>query len=131
METERLRLHVEDRYTQDVGGQEVARKLNACVLQSEGRGQRLRERRLANTRNVLDQQMTAGEQTRQRKFQRSRLADHDAVEMRQDCGQALRHRQVGLTERADGHWLGLVLEMSHRAVCAHNATRRDGSRPTL
>jgi hypothetical protein len=54
------------RYAEDVRGQEVARELDARVLETQRRRQRLRQRRLADARNVLDEQMPAREQASQR-----------------------------------------------------------------
>ena len=87
---------VEDRHAEHIGRQEVARELDARVLEAERRRERLRERRLADAGDVLDQQVTAGEQAREREPQRLALADDDAVELRQDGGQAFGDRDVGL-----------------------------------
>ena len=66
MEAERLRPLVEDRHAEHVGGQQVARELDARVIETERGGQRLRQRRLPDAGNVLDQQMAAREQAGQR-----------------------------------------------------------------
>ena len=72
---------VEDRHAEHVGGQEVARELDARVLEAERRRERLRERRLADARDVLDQQVAAREQAGEREAQRLVLADDDAGEL--------------------------------------------------
>ena len=90
VEAERLRALVEDRHAEHVGRQEVARELDARVLEAERRRERLRQRRLADAGNVLDQQVAAREQAGEREPQRLVLADDDAVELRQDGGKALR-----------------------------------------
>ena len=79
VEAERLRALVEDRHAEHVGRQQVARELDARVLEAERRRERLRERRLADARNVLDQQVAAGEQAGEREPQRLVLADDDAA----------------------------------------------------
>ncbi len=101
-EAERLRALVVDRYAEDIRGQEVARELHARVAQAERRRQRLRQRRLADARNVLNQQVAAREHARHRQAQRLVLADDDARELCQRAGDALRDGG-GLLGGADGH----------------------------
>ena len=103
MEAERLRDGVEHRDAEHVGGQQVARELDPRVLEPEDRGQRLRQRRLADARDVLDQQVPAREQARERQPQRLGLADEDAAELGDHRGQALRGGNVGLAQCANGH----------------------------
>ena len=74
-----------------------------AYLRPEGRGQRLRQRRLADAGDVLDQQVAAREQAGERELQRLGLADDDAVELREDGGETLRDGNIGLAKRADGH----------------------------
>ena len=97
VEPERARLGIEDRHAEHVGRQEVARELDAGVLEAERGRERLRERRLAHAGNVFDQQVAAGEQAGEREPQRLALADDDAVELRQ-------HARRGA--RRSGRWFG-------------------------
>jgi hypothetical protein len=53
-------LGVEHRDAGDVGGQQVARELDALVGQAERMGEGVRERGLADARDVLDEQVPAG-----------------------------------------------------------------------
>ena len=103
MEPERLRRTVEDRDPEDVGGQEVARELDARVLEAEGHRERLRQRRFADARDVLDQQMAAREEAGERELERIGFADHDALELRENGGKPLCRGNVGLAQRSDGH----------------------------
>ncbi len=64
----------------DVGGQQVAGELYAPVGQPEYLCQRLGERRLAQTRQILDQQVAAGEQTSERKRDLLILVQDDPAE---------------------------------------------------
>jgi hypothetical protein len=101
VEPEGAGLGVENRNAEHVGRQEVARELNAGVLEAQGRGERLSERRLAHAGDVFDQQVAAGEEARERQPERIALADDDPIELRQDAGKALGDR-VMVGERADG-----------------------------
>jgi len=83
VEAEGLRAFIVDRHTQHVGGQEVARELDACVLEPERTRQCLRERRLADSRDVLDQQVAAGQQTGHGQAQGFLLANDDTSQLRQ------------------------------------------------
>jgi hypothetical protein len=103
VEAERARLGVEDRHAQHVGRQEVARELDACVLEAERGRKRLGEGGLADARDVLDQQVAAGQETREGKPQGFALADDDAIELGENGSQALGDRNIGLAQRADGH----------------------------
>jgi len=101
VEAERMRLRVVDRHAEHVGRQEVARELHARVLESQRRRQRLRQRRLADPGDVLDQQVPAGEQAGQREPQRRGLADDDALDLREDGGEPLVDRDAVVAERSD------------------------------
>jgi hypothetical protein len=83
MEPERLRVSVEDRHPENVRGEQVARELDPRVLEPEGGGERLREGGLPHARDVLDQQVPAGEQAGEGEPQRVPLADDDALELRE------------------------------------------------
>ena len=90
MKAERLRALVVDRDAEHVGRQQVARELDARVVEAEGHRERLGERRLADAGNVLDQQMAAREQAGKRNLERLLLADDDAPQLLQDRGKAIR-----------------------------------------
>ena len=63
MELERAaRLVVDDRAS-DIGGQQVGRELDASELSADGFGNRAGERRLAHAGDVLDEQVSAAEQS--------------------------------------------------------------------
>ena len=124
MEAERLRDRIEHRDAEHVGGQEVARELHARVPEPEVRGQRLRQRRFADARDVLDQQMPAREQAGEREPQRLGLADEDAAQFGDHRGQALRGGNVGLAQCANGHRVAFnEIDMAHsnlRARASHH-----------
>jgi hypothetical protein len=58
--------------------QHVARELDALELQAERSGEHVRERRLADTGHVFDEQVTAREQARKRQPHLRFLAEDDA-----------------------------------------------------
>ena len=102
MESKRLRALVEHRYAEHVCRQQVARELNARVLEAEHSREGLRERGLADARNVLDQEVPAREQARERELQRLILADDDLRELLQHHGKAVGSGNV-LGRGANGH----------------------------
>ena len=66
MELEATARAVVDRDADDVGRQQVARELDALVREAEHARERVRERRLADARDVLDQEVAAREQAGER-----------------------------------------------------------------
>jgi hypothetical protein len=70
------------RHADDVGGQQVARELNALIRQAERLGERVRERRLADAGHILDEQVPARQQARQTQPQLMFFAEDDPVELR-------------------------------------------------
>ena len=100
MKSELVGIRVEDRDAEHVRGQEVAGELNARVVQSERAGQRLRQGRLADAWNVLDQQMAARQHAGERKSERRLLAHHDAAELGQHGRQSVGQRD-GKRSRQD------------------------------
>src|SRR5690606_10594952 len=63
-----------------VGRQQVARELDALVAQAEHARERLGEHGLAEAGEVLDQEMTAGQQARERERDLAVLAEDDRAE---------------------------------------------------
>ena len=59
MKAEGRALAIEDRHTDDVGGQEIGGELDALVVETEEARERMRKRRLAHAGHVLDQQVAA------------------------------------------------------------------------
>ena len=102
VEAEHLRRAVEDRHAEHVRRQEVARELDARVAQAERGRERVGEGRLADARDVLDQQVAAREEARERELDRAFLADDDARELRERGGEPRRGGHAG-RGRADGH----------------------------
>jgi hypothetical protein len=96
VKAELARLRIEDRHAEHIGGKEVARKLDSRVLEPKRGGQRLGERRFADARNVLDQEVAARQKACEREPQGLALADDDAVELGQDRGEAFGDRNIGL-----------------------------------
>ena|SRR5437899_8193400 len=101
---EGMRARIKDRHAQHVGGQQVAGELDARVVQTERTGERLRQRRLPNAGNVLDEQMASGEQASQRKLERGIFADDNAAKLGEHRGETRgdRHR-AGLTGGTERH----------------------------
>jgi hypothetical protein len=82
MKDEALLLAIENRVAQDVGWQQVAGELNPLKSGADRPGQCLRKRRLTNSGNILNQQMTAREQARHCEFHRLDLADNNLTNLR-------------------------------------------------
>src|SRR5436190_672967 len=61
-ELERVRALIEDVDARDVGGQQVGRELESRERAVERAGERLREHRLADAREVLDDQVPLGDE---------------------------------------------------------------------
>jgi hypothetical protein len=79
VELEAARFALVDRHADDVGGQHVARELDALELQAQRAGEHVRERGLANAGQVFDQQVAAREQAGEREAHLSFLAEDDAA----------------------------------------------------
>ena len=82
MKNETLFFAIENRIAQDVGRQQVAGELNPLKGGADRPGQCLRKRRLTNSGNILDQQMTAREQARHCEFHRLDFADNHFANLR-------------------------------------------------
>ena len=63
MKHEALLASIEDGIAENIGRQQVTRKLDALKGEGERAGQRLRERCLAHARNIFNQDVAACEQT--------------------------------------------------------------------
>ncbi len=63
-----------------VGRQQVARELNTLEAEPEYAGERLGKRRLAESRQVFDQQVAPGEESGQRERHFLVFAENDAVQ---------------------------------------------------
>ncbi len=77
MKAERARLAIEHGHAQDVGWQQVAGELDALELQPGEPREDMRERGLAHARNVLDQQVAAGNEAGKGETQLPVLAEDD------------------------------------------------------
>ena len=76
MELETALAGVVNRYAHHVRGQQVGGELHALEAEAQRRRQRMRQRGLAKTRQVLDQHMAAGQQGDERQAHLLRLAQH-------------------------------------------------------
>ena len=74
---------VVDRDADDVRGQQVAGELDALVGKAEDARERVRERRLADARDVLDQQVPARQQAGEGEAHFAVLAEQDLVQARE------------------------------------------------
>ena len=88
--SKRSRRRVEDGDPEHVGRQRVAGELDPPELQRETAPERPRERRLADARHVLDQDVPAREQRRQDQVHGSRVAPVDQPDVVPQAGQAAR-----------------------------------------
>ena len=93
-ELERFGGPVPHRHAEHVGRQEVGRELDAVPGAGDRAGDRLRERRLADARDVLDEEVTLGEQAEEREAHLVGLALDDAL----DVG------EQRVEERGDDSW---------------------------
>lgn len=72
-----------------VGGQQVGGELHALETQPERGGQRMRQGGLAQARQVLDQQVSVGEQGDERELHLARLAEHQRIHLRLRAGEGV------------------------------------------
>ena len=86
-------------------------------------GERLRERRLADAGDVLDQQVAARDQAGERQLDRVVLADDDARELALDGLDALGERD-GLGGGTDGHGRVREAEVRHSGPAPPGRHRR-------
>ena len=98
MELERARLAVVDRHAEDVGGQHVARELDAVEPQAERAREHVREGGLADAGQVLDQQVAAREQARERHADLALLAEDDPAGLLDDALEGRRHAELRRAE---------------------------------
>ena len=77
MKAETRRVAVVNRYAENIGRQQIAGELDTLKLQAEHRGQRMGEGGFADARNILDQQVAAGQQAGERKADLVLLAEDD------------------------------------------------------
>jgi hypothetical protein len=89
MEFEAPRLRVVHRHADDVRGQQVRGELHALEAQAEGRRQCMRQRGLAQPRQVLDQQVPVREQRHEGQPHFLRLAQHQGVDLGHGPGQRI------------------------------------------
>jgi hypothetical protein len=94
MELEALLTPIEDGIAKNIGRQKVTGKLDTLKGESERPGQCLRERCLANTRNILDQKMTTREQTGDRKFNRLILAYDNFTNLLRERVNVVGHSEI-------------------------------------
>src|SRR5690242_9620 len=86
MKDKALLLAIENRIAQDISRQQVAGKLNPLKSGADRPGQRLRQSRLTNSRDIFDQQMTAREQARDCELYRLDFADNNLTNL---CGERI------------------------------------------
>ena len=99
MEGEAGGVAVVDRHADDVGRQKIRGELDALQAEPEAGRERVRERRLAHAGQVLDQQVAAREQAREREPHRVGLAEQHAVDLALGRGG---RAELGVTERSRG-----------------------------
>jgi hypothetical protein len=81
LKAELTRVAIVHRHTEHVGRQQIAGELHALERQSQGFRESVSERRLADARNVLDQQMAARQQAGETEADLRILAEDDPVEL--------------------------------------------------
>jgi hypothetical protein len=80
METEIRLFPVINRHARDIGGQEIAGKLNPLIAEAQDTGQRMSQCCLANTWDVFDQQMSPCDNAGDTQANLNRLAEDDLIE---------------------------------------------------
>ena len=80
MKNKLARDRIEDGIAENVRGQQVAGELHAAEFEAENLGQRMCQRRLAHTGNVLDQEVPARQQATKSHAHGLVLAQKDRVE---------------------------------------------------
>ncbi|OIQ77996.1 hypothetical protein GALL_403080 [mine drainage metagenome] len=83
-----------DADAEHVAGQQVGGELHARVLQPEHMGQRVRQRRLADPGQVLDQQVAGGDQAAHGQFDLGALADQHRIDSVDQFDERCLHCQV-------------------------------------
>ena len=74
-------LAIVDRRAENVGRQQITGELDAVEFESERSRQRMRQRGLADTRHILDQQMAARQQAGQAQTDLPVLAEDNVVDL--------------------------------------------------
>ena len=82
MELETPRLGVEHRHADDVRRQQIGRELHALEAQAEAGRQRMRQRGLAQPRQILDQHVAVGQQGDEGQAHFLRLAQDQLIDLR-------------------------------------------------
>ena len=100
MEFERAALALVDADADNVGGQQIGSELDALEGEVQRGGQRMRERGFADSGQVLDQQVAAGQEAGEREAYLGGLAEYDAVDL------LLRQFQRGGKGRVERRWRG-------------------------
>src|SRR5581483_11382491 len=85
MELEGRAVAVVDRHADDVGRQHVARELDAVEVEAQQLRQHMRERRLADAGEILDQQVPAREQAGEREPDLTLFAEDDLARLLNDA----------------------------------------------
>ena len=91
MKAEAARIAIENRHAEDVGGQKIAGELDALKLQAQRDRERVRERGLADTGNVFDQQVAAREHARDGEPDLVFLAEYYFADLVNDTIDVLAH----------------------------------------
>ncbi len=128
LELEFLRRGIVDAHADHVARQQIGGELNALERALKRIRQRLRQRRLAHARHVLDQQVAAREQRRQRKLNHVFLALDDAPNRALQFRQPFRRRggaaAPALMSVVVCNSVGLLLQKLSRWFARSMCTRR-------
>jgi hypothetical protein len=116
MKLEAAAVTLVDRNAEDVGGEQIARKLNALITEPERFRQRMGQRRLADARQVLDQQVAFCQHAGDGQPELVLFADNDGFQRRDD-----RFDQV--TSRGVCFRCRVQLRACHAAMVAQNDAR--------
>src|SRR4249919_139254 len=97
-------LAVEDGHPDDIGRQQVAGELDALKAQAQRTGQCMGQRRFPDTGQILDQQVTAGEQAGERESDLLFLAQNDPAYLSHNLLQRVPGRSKRRSRRSWVDW---------------------------
>src|SRR5262249_55973919 len=117
MKLEARAVTVEHGDAEDVGGEQVAGELDALEVQPKRFRQRVRQRGLADARQVLDEQVAACEQAGQSQADLAFLAEDDAADLGNYRFERMWHVQGWLRDATDADGK-VYLRPCHRR-CRH------------
>src|SRR5438477_5159504 len=94
MKDKALLVPIKNGITENIGRKQIARELDTLKAEGERASQCLRESRFANAGNILDEQMTAREKTRDGELHSLGFADNDFANLSCECVEPILHAKT-------------------------------------